>query len=133
MSFRGWTASGIASLKIPRADCSAGAWLVRSRFDPGRVSKSTAILVQRRVTPRARWDFLEYDFRSTAGYHVHDGAGSANTVDAFVDDDGVDNDGPTDVLLIVEGTQLKLATGRSVENISVAPETLAAHEPLAVA
>jgi quercetin dioxygenase-like cupin family protein len=120
-------ATGGVWLKVLRVDAKAGIWVVRNRFEPGvRLQKHRHTGPVDGYTISGRWNYLEYDFYSTAGSYIREPAGSVHTLNVPADNDEV-----TEVLFVMEGVNLNLAEDGSVESVFDGPGTLEAYEALA--
>ncbi len=122
-------ASGGIWLKVLRVDAAAGIWVVRNRFEPGvRLQTHRHTGPVDGFTVSGRWHYLEYDFFSGPGSYIREPAGSVHTLDVPEENTGV-----TEVLFVMEGVNLNLASDGSVESVTDGPGTLAAYEALAAA
>lgn len=100
-------------LKLLRVSLETGVWVVRNRFQPGvqlPIHKHTGAVEGFTLT--GRWRYLEYDFVNTPGSYIHEPAGSVHTLHV-----PVDNEGPTDVLFVIEGALLNLDAEGQVEGV----------------
>ena len=107
-----WVDTGVGvELKVLRVDPTHGTWVIRNRFAPGVVlqtHKHTGTV--HGYTLSGRWHYLEYDFVSTAGSYIFEPANSVHTLAV-----PVDNEAPTDVFFVIEGSLLHLDADGKVE------------------
>ena len=116
-------------LKVLRVNLADGVWVIRNRFAPGiRLQTHRHTGPVDGFTVSGRWHYLEYDFYSTAGSYIREPAGSVHTLDV-----PADNDGLTEVLFVMNGSNLDLAPDGSVEMVVDGAVTLAAYEGMAQA
>ncbi len=119
------TGTGV-DLQLLRVNLDEGVWVLRNRFAPGvlqQIHKHTGAVEG--FTLSGRWHYLEQDFWSTAGSYIHEPAGSVHTL--HVPDD---NDGPTDVLFIINGALLYLGPDDEVQGTVDAGTILEAYVAL---
>lgn len=118
-----WVGGDGIELKLLRVDLEHGTWVIRNRFAPG-----VQLPVHRHTGPvegftlAGRWRYLEYDFESVAGSYIHEPAGSVHTLHV-----PADNDGPTDVLFVIEGALLYLGADGAVDSVVDAGTVLPAY------
>lgn len=110
-------------LKVLRVVRDTGVWVVRNRFAPGvsiPTHKHTGDV--HGFTLSGCWHYAEYRVNYPAGSYIYEPAGSVHTltVDA-------DNRGPTDVLFVMQGSNLNLAPDGSIWRVDDGPTTLAAY------
>ena len=108
-----WVGTDGMELKLLRVDLDRGTWVIRNRFAPGvrlPVHRHTGAVEG--FTLAGRWRYLEYDFESVAGSYIHEPAGSVHTLDV-----PADNDGPTDILFVIEGALLYLDEAGAVTSV----------------
>jgi quercetin dioxygenase-like cupin family protein len=110
-------------LKVLRVVRDTGVWVVRNRFAPG-----VAIPTHKHTgdvhgfTLAGCWHYAEYGVRYGAGSYIYEPAGSIHTltVDA-------DNREATDVLFVMQGSNLNLAPDGSIWRVDDGPAALAAY------
>ena len=122
-----WADTGIGvGLKVLRVSVDTGVWVLLNRFDPGtQIPRHKHTGPVEGYTLAGRWHYLEYDFWSTAGSYIYEPANSVHTLDV-----PADNEGPTDVLFVIEGALLNLDANDQVESVSDGPSLLAAYYAL---
>lgn len=121
-----WVGSDGIELKLLRVDLDTGTWVIRNRFAPGvqlPVHRHTGAVEG--FTLAGRWRYLEYDFESVAGSTIYEPAGSVHTLHV-----PADNDGPTDVLFVIEGALLYLDADGAVESVVDAGTVLPAYRAM---
>jgi hypothetical protein len=109
-----WVDTGMGvELKLMRFDTARGTWVIRNRFAPGvQLQRHRHTGPVEGFTLSGRWHYLEYDFMSTAGSYIYEPANSVHTLHV-----PEDNDGPTDVLFVIEGALLNLTDDDAVETV----------------
>jgi 2,4'-dihydroxyacetophenone dioxygenase len=109
-----WVDTGMGvELKLMRFDTSTGTWVIRNRFAPGvQLQRHRHTGPVEGFTLSGRWHYLEYDFVSTAGSYIYEPANSVHTLHV-----PEDNDGPTDVLFVIEGALLNLTEDDQVDTV----------------
>lgn len=121
-----WVGTDGMELKLLRVDLAAGSWVIRNRFAPGvrlPVHRHTGAVEG--FTLAGRWRYLEYDFESVAGSYIHEPAGSVHTLDV-----PADNDGPTDILFVIDGALLYLDEAGTVTGVVDAGTVLPAYRAM---
>lgn len=109
-----WVDTGMGvELKLMRYDSDRGTWVIRNRFAPGvQLQRHRHTGPVEGFTLSGRWHYLEYDFVSTAGSYIYEPANSVHTLHV-----PEDNDGPTDVLFVIEGALVNLTDDDQVDNV----------------
>lgn len=117
--------SGI-ELKILRCVPQVGVWVIQNRFAPGvQLPRHRHTGTVDAYTISGRWHYREYDFWSVTGGYLHEPAGSTHTLHV-----PEDNDGPTEVLFVIEGALLDLDDNDQVVAVNDGPSTLDAYYAL---
>jgi quercetin dioxygenase-like cupin family protein len=111
-------------LKVLRVVRDTGVWVVRNRFAPGvsiPTHKHTGDV--HGFTLAGCWHYAEYRVNYPAGTYIYEPAGSIHTLSV-----NADNQGPTDVLFVMQGSNLNLGPdGSTIWRVDDGPTTLAAY------
>ena len=116
-------------LKVLRVVRDTGVWVIRNRFAPG-----VAIPTHKHTgdvhgfTLAGCWHYAEYRVDYPAGTYIYEPAGSIHTLTV-----NADNRGPTDVLFVMQGSNLNLAPDGSVWRVDDGPTTLAVYYAICAA
>lgn len=111
-------------LKVMRVAEDQGLWVIQNRFAPG-----VAIETHRHTgevhgfTLSGCWHYAEYGLDYPAGTYIHEPAHSVHTLTV-----NAENRGPTEVLFVMQGSNLVLAAdGQTITRVDDGPTTLAAY------
>lgn len=111
-------------LKVLRVVESTGIWVIRNRFAPGvTIDTHRHTGEVHAFTREGCWHYVEYGVDYPAGSYVHEPASSVHTLRV-----NAENPGPTDVLFVMQGSNLNLgADGTTITRVDDGPTTLAAY------
>jgi quercetin dioxygenase-like cupin family protein len=113
-------------LKVLRVVRDTGVWVVRNRFAPGvsiPTHKHTGDV--HGFTLAGCWHYAEYGIDYPAGTYIYEPAGSIHTLTV-----NADNREPTDVLFVMQGSNLNLAADGSIWRVDDGPAALAAYQAI---
>ena len=114
-------AGGGSELKVLRVVPRLGIWIVRNRFAPGvQIETHRHTGTVEGFTLSGRWHYAEYEVDYVAGTYIHEPAGSVHTLTV-----NADNVEPTDILFLMQGSNLVLRPGGAVARVDDGPTTLA--------
>jgi len=118
-----WVKAGDGvELKVLRVVRDTGVWVVRNRFAPGvsiPTHKHTGDV--HGFTLSGCWHYAEYKVDYPAGTYIYEPAGSIHTLTV-----NGDNRVPTDVLFVMQGSNLNLGPdGSTIWRVDDGPTTLA--------
>lgn len=110
-------------LKVMRVVEEQGIWVIRNRFAPG-----VSVMTHRHTgevhgfTLAGCWRYAEYGIDYPAGTYIHEPANSVHTLTV-----NADNPGPTDVLFVMQGSNLNLGPDGEIVRVDDGPTTLAVY------
>ena len=116
-------------LKVLRVVRDTGVWVVRNRFAPGvsiPTHKHTGDV--HGFTLAGCWHYAEYEIDYPAGSYIYEPAGSIHTLTV-----NAENRGPTDVLFVMQGSNLNLGPDGSIFRVDDGPAALAAYQAICAA
>jgi quercetin dioxygenase-like cupin family protein len=111
-------------LKVMRVVPDQGLWVIQNRFEPGVTIETHRHTGEvHGFTLAGCWHYAEYGVDYPAGTYIHEPAGSLHTLSV-----NADNVGPTEVLFVMQGSNLVLAgDGETITRVDDGPTTLAAY------
>lgn len=111
-------------LKVMRVVEDRGIWVIRNRFAPGlQIEKHRHTGEVHAFTLAGCWHYAEYGIDYPAGSYIHEPANSVHTLTV-----NEQNEGPTDVLFIMQGSNLVLGEdGETIIRVDDGQVTLAAY------
>jgi quercetin dioxygenase-like cupin family protein len=114
---------GGVELKVLQVIEKAGVWVVRNRFEPGvqiPTHRHTGVVYGQ--TLAGRWHYAEYKIDYVAGTYIYEPANSVHTLTV-----NADNVEKTDVLFVMQGSNLNLDENGQVWRVDDGPTTLQAY------
>ena len=110
--------------KVLRVVEEQGIWVLVNRFAPGvQIETHRHTGDVHGYTLEGCWHYAEYQVDYSAGSYIYEPANSVHTLCV-----NADNDGPTEVLFVIQGANLVLGEdGQSVVRVDDGPTTLAGY------